>query len=346
MKRSTTISLSIIALTLFSLTVTGCSEDISSKNMEQIYSEEGVPVKTELIKKENFTKGLEFNAVISGIKESSAFTKIASKVESIKYKIGDFVQKDAIVLTFPTDDPSAQYYQAKLAFENAQSSFDKMTSYYQSGGLSKQDYENAETSFKVAEANWNSVKQAVLFQAPISGILTSLDVRESENVNKDEKLFTIAQIDKLKTRLWVSDKDINTVSVGQHVIAEWNGNILNGNVSQVDYSMNQMKKAFAVDVEFLNPNQKVRPGVTAKITLATYTNDNSIFIERKNIIKKDTAQYVFLNKNGEAKKQIIQTGISSGIDVEVVSGLHEGDELIVEGQMLLDDNKKIKIINN
>lgn len=344
MKFVTTISLSIIALTISSIALVGCNEEISTKNMEQIYSEQGVPVKTMTITKGTFTKGLEFNGVISGIKESSAFTKIGSKVESIKYRIGDYVQKDAIVLTFPTDDPQAQYFQAKLAYENAQASFDKMKEFYQSGGLAKQDFENAETSFKIAEANWNNVKQSVMFKAPISGILTSLNVKESENVEKDSKLFTIAQIDKLKSRLWVSDRDINSIVIGQHVKAEWNGNKISGIVSQVDLSMNQMKKAFAVDVEFQNQDHKVRPGVTAKITLETYTKENSIFIERKNIIKQDTVQFVFINNNGTAQKKIIETGIESGTDVEVTQGLQDGDKLIVEGQMLLEDNVKINVI--
>ena len=53
---------------------------------------------------------------------------------------------------------------------------------------------------------------------------------------------------------------------------------------------------------------------------------------------------MFINDNGSAKKVPVVTGKSSGIEIEIVEGLKAGDELIVEGQMLLEDGKKIKII--
>lgn len=346
MKIFRTIPLSLTFLVIIALVFVGCDKEINSKNMEQIYAEQGIPVKTKIIEKSTFSKGLEYNAVISGVKESSAFTRIPAKVETILYKIGDYVKKDAIVLTFPNDNPKAQYYQSKLAFENAISTFERMKNFYETGGLSRQDFENAETSFKIAEANWNSIKQSIKVKAPISGVITRFNVKVSENVEKDDELFTVAQIDNVKARLWVSDREINKIQNEQKVIAEWNKVQIEGKVVQVDLSMNQMKKAFAVDLVFDNAQNQMRTGVTAKITIETYVSENSIFIERKNIIKEDTNQFVFINNNGKAKKRIIETGITSGIDVEVLSGLNPGDELVVEGQMLLEDNKKINLITD
>ena len=108
--------------------------------------------------------------------------------------------------------------------------------------------------------------------------------------------------------------------------------------------MNKMKQAFAVMVELDNKDKKIPFGVTAKINVLTYNNDTAFVTERKNVIKENDNQYVFINDNGTAKKVIVEIGNSSGIEMEIVSGLNEGDELIVEGQMLLEDGKKIKII--
>lgn len=344
MKQKTLIILVIALIAISIQFFAGCSEEVDSKNLEQLYVENGIPVKTEKIISQPFSKGLEYNAVITGLKESSAFTTLTDKVEKINYQVGDYVEKDAIVLTFPTDNPTAQYFQAKLAYENSAATFERMKSFYQTGGISKQAFENAETSYKVAEANWHSIKQAVEVKAPISGVITKINVRESENVEKEDQLFTVAQIDKIKARIWVADRDINSVHLGQKAFASWNEITVEGKVDKVDLAMNQMKKAFAVEVVFDNAEKLIKTGITAKVTIVTYQSESSIFIERKNIIKENTNQFVYLNVNGLAKKQIIETGQNSGIDVEILNGLKPGDELIVEGQMLLSENSKLNLI--
>lgn len=344
MKQKTLLIIVTALIATSSLLLTGCGQEADSKNMEQLYAENGIPVKIKTVETRPFIKGLEYNAVITGLKESSAFTTLTDKVERINYQVGDQVEKDAVVMTFPTDNPSAQYFQSKLNYENAAATFKRMKSFYQTGGISKQDFDNAETSYKVAEANWNAIKQAIDVKAPISGIITKINVRETENVNKDDQLFTVAQIDKVKARVWVADRDINSVHLGQKAFAEWNGTTIFGLVDKVDMAMNQIKKAFAVDVVFDNKNNTIKTGVTARITIETYSRDNTIFVELKDVIKEGSDMFVYLNNNGEAKKQSIETGQTSGIEVEVTKGLKPGDQLIVEGQMLLSDSTKINLV--
>ncbi len=346
MKASRVLTLMIILIPLTLLLTSGCSKNASSKNMEQLYAENGVPVKTKIIESSVFSRKLEFNAVISGERESSAYSSLSEKIENIFYKVGDYVEQDAIVLTFPFDNPNTQYFQTKLAYENALASFERVQKYFDTGGLSRQEFDNAKTSFKVAEANWNSIRQAIQVKAPISGVITRINFRETDNVKKDDELFTIARIDKVKARVWASDKNINDIENGQHATAEWNGHVIEGKVVQVDMSMNQERKAFAVDVVFDNSRNLIRTGVTANITVEVDRRENSIIIDRKNIITENDSQFVYLNRNGVAKRQPIKTGMTNGTDVEVIDGLHDGDELIVEGQMLLSDNKKINLVNN
>ncbi|MCK4573347.1 MAG: hypothetical protein KAU36_03205 [candidate division Zixibacteria bacterium] len=119
--------------------VSGCTRSNSeSKNIEQIYAEEGVPVRTITVTTASFETGYKYNARLNGIRESSAYAAVSDKVDAIHVEVGDYVEKDSVLVTFPTDNPSAQYYQAKTTFENARATFDRMSNYYESGGLSAQ----------------------------------------------------------------------------------------------------------------------------------------------------------------------------------------------------------------
>jgi membrane fusion protein (multidrug efflux system) len=331
--------------TLFVLLLSSCgSQQKEAKSMEQIYSEEGVPVKTEKIELTNFADRRDFNGALSGIEESSAYAVISDKVDRVYSKVGDFVKKDDIVLSFPTDNPTAQYYQAKVSFENADASYKRMEGLFETGGISQQELDNARTSFQVAQANWDGVQQAVLVRAPISGVLTKVNVRESDNVQRDDELFTVSRIDTLKAKIWVSDKDIRSFKKGLPAYATWNGVEISGKVVQVDMSVNQETQAFGVTVELENPDKIPLTGVVAVVNVDLHSNPQAVVVERKNVLGEGEKTYVFVADGGVARKKLVVLGYSHGLDVEVLEGLAPGDELIVEGQMHLQDGAKIRIM--
>ena len=341
MKKIIPILLGLVALTIV---IVGCGNEEEAKSMEQIYSEEGVPVRTESLTLSEFSTLREYNAVLTGIRESSAYAMISDKIDKIHFKVGDYVEKDQIVLSFPTDNPSAQYYQAKVTFENAKVTFNRMENYYKTGGLSKQSYDDARAGYEVAEANWNAVKQAVKVKAPISGVVTRLNVQETDNVEKDDELFVISQVDRLKAKLWVPEKEIAEYKKGQKVTAEWGGKTIEGEIAQVDMSMNVQKQAFGVVVEFENPGILMNFGVTANVKVETYSNPGVIVVERKNIHKVGDKSYVFVLNSEHAKKRAVVLGRGSDLDVEIIEGLNPGEKLITEGQLLLEDGTKVRVV--
>ncbi|MBU0985007.1 MAG: efflux RND transporter periplasmic adaptor subunit [candidate division Zixibacteria bacterium] len=336
----------LAAITLLAVTFAGCSNEIETRNMQQIYAEEGVPVTVETIAARPFSKTSEYTGVLTGIRESSAYAAIADRVETIHYKVGDRVKRDNIVLEFPTNNPSAQYFQAKTSFENAEASFRRMESYFESGGLSRQDYDNARAQYKVAQANWDAVRQAVQVRAPISGVLTRLNVCATDNIDKEQELFAITDMDRMKVRFWVPERQITGVTVGQPARATWNGNALDGKVVQVDISLNFSRQAFGVVAEFENPGGDMGySGVTVTVHLETYRSDNTVAVERKNISSIQNNPYVYVAVDGKAEKQPVILGPTSGTDVEILAGLKAGDMLIVETQMLLDTGTPVKVVN-
>lgn len=342
MKRIIILNLLMIVVLLY---LNNCSKtETNAKSMEQLHKENGTPVRVETVQTQSFSTKHKFNAVLTGIKESTANAMVADKIDKILKNVGDFVQKDEMVITFPTDNPAAQYYQAKVGYEHAKSTVERMENLFKNGGISQQDYENAKTQYKVAEANWNAVKQTVKVKAPISGIISSIKVQESDNVNPGDALFTVSQTQRLKTKIWVSENQIQDFSVGNEAIAAWNNIILSGKVTQVDMSLNGQMQAFGVAIEFENKNSKVMSGVNAEITVLSDSDSSSIVIERKNVIHRENRSYVFIAEKNTAKLKEIQIGKAQELDVVVMAGLKPGEKLITQGQMLLQDGDKIKVI--
>lgn len=322
-----------------------CSEEkLETKNMQEIYKNEGIPVKVESIKKGAFNIEYTYNAYLSGVKESSAHANIGDRVEKVLVKVGDYVKKDQILAKFPTDNPGAKYYQAKLAYENSKTTYERYKNLFETGGISQQNLDNIKTQMDVNKANLDAVSKLVKVLAPMSGRVTKVNVRATENVKKETLLFTIADLTKLKAKINVTESEIGMLKKGLKAQAVWNGNIIEGKVVEVDFAMNMQSQAFNATIEFDNSKNSIKAGVSADITVNVNGEKESIITERKNLTQTGDNYFVFLANGDKAKKIEVKVGRTYGMYVEVIEGLKENDQLITEGQFLLENDTKIKIV--
>ena len=339
-----------IAALAASVLLTGCtkkkaSEEINTKSMAQIYSEEGTPVNVTTVKTGSFHSEITYDATLKGIYEATASAKIADSVEDIKYSVGDRVEKDVIVITFPKNNVSANFYQAKTAYENAEATFKRMSTLYNAKGISKQDYDNAKAAYENARANWNNVNAVVGVKAPISGIISRLDVQKTDNVKAGDHLFTVTDSSRLTGKVWIQERDISKLTKGKKATATWEGKKLEGEIVQLDLSQNPDKQAFGALIEFDNSKGEIPSGVSAKVNIVSYEKKNIIVLDRKNITFEGSNAYVYLAEGDKAVRRQIKTGETFGNKVEITGGLKSGDKLITEGNKNISDGKFIRIIN-
>ncbi|MCL2705567.1 MAG: efflux RND transporter periplasmic adaptor subunit [Spirochaetaceae bacterium] len=336
-------------VTIFFL-ISACSakkydENLETRSITQIHEDEGVPVKTMEIKKQEFAVALKYTATVTGITESSATSLIKDSVEKVLFKVGDFVEKDTVIIKFPLNNPSANYYQAKAAHENSRETFKRIEQLYKSKGVSRQDYDNAKTGYDVAKANWDNVNKMVNVTAPISGYITRLDVRVSENVSSGDHLFTVTNYDKLTGKVWILEKDISKVKKGLNAEAIWEGNTIKGKTTQIDLSLNPSRQAFGAFIEFDNKEHTIMSGVNADINLFAYENKSAIAIEKKYLLSDNEGSYVYIiGHENTPIKRLVKTGWQSGEKIEITHGLAEGDTLITEGSKFITDSVKIRVV--
>lgn len=327
------------------LAFAGCGDQKEEpKSMEQIRLEEGTPVKIESVTPKGFQKNLTFYSKLTGIKEATKGALIGGKIEKVKVRVGDRVVKDQIIVEFDETNPGIQFEQAKSAFEIAEKTYLRTKALLEAGETSQANFDGAETQYLVAKRNYESVKQALYIQSPFDGIIVDVKVKDGDNVKNETHLFTVAQLYKMRTKLWATENEIVQIKKGMKVTTEYLGELFTGRVTDVSLAADPYKQAFYAEVEFDNPKTKLTSGVTLEFKVLIYQNPNAIIIPRNLVKNDDKGKYVYVEKNSIAVKTYITNGLDSGGDFEVRSGLSAGDKLIVQGAGLLDDGKKVKVI--
>jgi len=336
---------SFLLIATVSLLINGCGKDEqTSKSMSQIQEEEGTPVKVTEIKLQPFTKYLSYFSKLSGVKEATRGAIVGGKIEKINFKVGNFVKENQVVVQFPTDQVGAQYEQAKSAFENAQKTYERMKALLEAGETAQANYDAAETQYLVAKSNFEASKDMIFIDAPFDGYLVDMKVNEGDNVKKDSYLFTIAQLYRMKAKIWVTDNEIGLIKKGMNAEITYNNKTYTGKVTDVSLGIDPMTQAFYAEIEFPNTKMELKNGLTVEVKILVYENKNAVVIQRNLVQTDEKGSYVFVEKNGKASKRYISNGMETGIDYEIKSGLNVGDKLITQGNSQLNDGVKVNVI--
>lgn len=335
----------ISVLILSGIILAGCGRNNGEEipTIEQIHQSEGIPVVVEEVSPERFTISLIYNASLTGIRETNLSSLISDRVEEVHVQVGDYVEKDELLISFPEDNPSAQYRQARAAYENSLQTYNRMVALYEAGGISQQEIDQLETAKRVNEANYRAAEKMIRVRAPFNGYVTHINFRETDSVKPGESLITVAQIGRYKATVWVSENDILDIRPGLEAFASWQDHKLPGRVVQVARSIDSRRQAFGVDLEFNNPDDLLLSGVMTSIELFRYDNPEVIVVPRQYIGNDAHGSYVYIARGERARKQYVLLGEYDGYHYEIVEGLSSGDKLIKEGTSLVSDNSLLRI---
>jgi RND family efflux transporter MFP subunit len=346
-KQKTLILFSVLMISL--LMFNSCGEDkkekIDSRSMEQIYADEGVPVRVIDITGTTLSNQMKFFATMSGIQETNLLAKIEDKIVTLPVKVGQSIKEGQIVATFPTDNVQLQWEQAKISLDMAKKTYDRMAALLKAGDIALSQFDGAETQYQVAKQTFESLKQMVYIDAPFSGIVTNIPVKVGDKVKLGTVLMTIAQTGTMVAKIWTNETEVSRLKIGMPATINIDGKEHKGRIATISLSMDQIRRAFLVEVHFANPSRDIKSGTTCDLVFNfDESAKQSIIIPRRMIKTNADEQFVFVVDGDVAKKRLIQTGQISGVNIEITSGLNVNDKLVTEGMSLLEDEKKVKIM--
>lgn len=322
------------------LTFSSCSDDARQQN-EHSNKPDGLPVVTEQVKPRYFKKELTYYSTLTGIIQNTSTSAVGGRIEKINYRVGDFVRKDDVVVEFPTDNPSIQYEQAKHAYDNSKKNYERMKALLDAGETSQANFDGIETKYLVDKRNFEMAKQALFIDAPFDGYIVEIMVNEGDGVDSKIPLFTLAKIDRMKTKVWASESEVKQIRKGMKSFAAFDGKVIEGKVADLSQAIDLRRRAYYAEIEFFNPEKILNPGTVTEIKIQVYVNENALVVPMNLIRDSAGKKILFINNNGFAAEKVITTGLSNGLEIEILSGIQAGDLLIVKGSNILVDGQKV-----
>ncbi|MPN58788.1 hypothetical protein SDC9_206503 [bioreactor metagenome] len=128
------------------------------------------------------------------------------------------------------------------------------------------------------------------------------------------------------------------------VVDALEGETFEGKVSLIYPTLNPVSRTFPVEIEVNNADQRLRPGMFSRVTLNFGTNERPLVTDLA-VLKQSGSndRYVFLEKDGKALYTKVELGTRIGDKYEIVSGLHIGDRVIVQGNTGLIEGTEVRV---
>ena len=348
----------ILFLSAFFVLSCGKNEE-SAASMEQLHAENGQPVSVRKLETEDFSVFLKYPALIQASSESAAYAGLNDVVRTISAQVGATVRQGDIIVSFSPDNQILQ--QATLAHENARNAYNRINALFRSNDVSRQDFDAVRMQYEISAANLKAANDMVYVKAPISGTLTQINVRVTENVRPGTPLFIVSNSNAFEARLYVGVDEIERIQVGARAFIDLSRGkherqTIEGRITQVSLIMDSQRQSFPVTVFFDGGDQRLVSGMNVDISVETYRNENALVLLRREIVQTETGPAVFIvdddlaiNKAGEfipprARLVAVQTGEEKGLRLEISGGLSKGEMIVSEGVNQINEETKLNIV--
>ncbi len=273
---------------------------------------------------------------------------------------------------------------AQSAYDTARDNYNRQKSLFDIGAISqvaldaaKTQFDNAAVALETAKASANlsanviepqseaSAKAAVdqakaavdlaayslancTVTAPISGYISSKNASVGQTAAQGMEVFGIKNSDSVDVEINVTESVIGSLSVGTSATIDIKSAKIEGAdgvVSALGEAKNDATGMYPVKVSINNADGKIKIGMMADVSLVTDKVDGVLTISQNSVLKSGDKEYVYVADGKKAVKKDIETGITDGKNVEVLSGISEGDKVITDGKEYLSEtNNDIKIV--
>ncbi len=345
----------ILNIALSLLILASCqTKDQSKKDKKADKPEEAKVVKVLTLDYVKVNKTIDYTGTLMAFKEVHLSPATPGKINKINVEISDKVKKGELLVEM--DNTKLQ--QAKVQLNSLSADMKRFEELKKTNSIAPQKYDQIKAQYDVAKNNVEFLEKNTLIKAPFSGVISGKYYENGEMfsgapnpLTGKAAVVTLSQISKLKILIAVSEAYYPLIS--KKTQAEIHSDIFpnqnfEAKVSNIYPTIDPMSRTFNVEFIINNTKDLLRPGMFVKANV-NVKETKALMLPDYAILKMQGSndRYLFVNKDGIAKRINVKIGNRYNEKVEVLSDeLHQGDQVIITGQAKLFDGDKLNVVMN
>ena len=350
-KNIITIGLIVAALAIISYTLMNNKKENEAKTAIVAEKNASVSVKVGTVKTEEVSLDFSANGNFEPLQELKFSAEKPGRVVRVLVKEGDNVRIGQTLAIIRSEQISSDLQTAQASYQNAQADYSRFENAYKTGGVTKQQLDQAKLGLVTSKSRLQQAKVNIgdtNIKATINGIVNKRYIEPGSVLGAATQMFDIVNVSKLKLKVTVNESQVaslklgNTVQVSASVYPDTK---FSGKITfiapKADTSLN-----FPVEIEIANNSSNdLKAGMYGTAEFASNQQKQSLMVVPRNaFVGSVSSNQIFVAENGVAKLKTVAAGRILGDKVEIISGLSDGETVIITGQINLQDGSKVDII--
>jgi RND family efflux transporter MFP subunit len=334
--------------------------------------EEAAVVEVAPVKKQTLDVALSLTGVLRAKQEVDVAPKTGGRLAAVLADIGTEVKVGQTLATFENREialmvkqAEAQLASAEAAKEQSVLDVDRIGKLQSSGASTEVEFAGLKTKKAMAVAGVDTASAALALAkeslsnsyifSPIKGVVTRRMATLGQMAAPGMPLFTVHDTSIMKLEAGISERDLSKVKVGQKVemrVDAYPSDVFHGEVTIIGKSLDPATRKLMLQIEFPNSDARLLSQMYARATLFLETIPEALVVPEAALVgntsgsqpASEVVRSVWVEKDGVVSLKEIQVGTIAKSLVQVVSGLSEGDKVVLRGQSMLSDGKKVTVL--
>ena len=338
------LKLNIIALAVVAM-MTACGEKETKTTTTGQEAQKAAPVVSVITAQaEDVDVTNTFTANIEPYATNNIASQTAGRISSIRTEVGQKVRKGQLLATM--DDVNLA--KTRMQYVNDSTELARLNELYNIGAVSQADYDMAKLALNITQKTYYNLAENTYLRSPINGVVTARNYDRGDMYSMAQPIFVVEQIQPVKMLVNISESLFTQVHKGMEFdisVDAYPDEVFKGTVNLLYPTVSATTHTFPVEVICQNTDERLRPGMFARVTATFGTNHNVVVPDIAVVKQQGSGEHFIyvLNADNTVTYTKVELGRRLGNRYEIVSGINEGDKIVTEGQVRLKNGVSVTV---
>lgn len=287
---------------------------------------------------------MSYTATVEADNSNNIAPSSPNRIKTINVEVGDRVSRGQVLVTLDR----ANIDQLKVNLDDAQREYNRAKKLLEIGAGTQQAVDQLLTKLEATRTQYKNLLENTVLTSPISGVVTARNY-DPGDMTGNLPVLTVGQITPIvKVMIHPAEADLTKIKRGMPVDITFDafpGEQFPGKISRIYPTIDPATRTFQVEIDIQNPKAEILPGMFARVGV-TLGEANNIVVPDRAVVKQTGSgnKYIYVYSGGTVRFNRVEIGQRLGAEYEILSGINDGDTVVITGQSGLADGVKVQVV--
>ena len=287
----------------------------------------------------------EYTATVEAENTNNIAPSAPNRIKTISVEVGDRIRRGQTLVTLDR----ANSDQLKINLDQIEREYQRAVQLLEIGAGTQQSVDQLKAQLDAARSQYDNLMENTVLVSPINGVVTARNY-DPGDMTGNQPVLTVGQLSpEVKVIINVTESDLSLVRSGMPVevtLDAFSGETFAGKISRIYPTVDPTTRTFQAEVRITNKGERILPGMFARVNIDFGARSNVVVPDRA-IVKQTGSgnRYVYVVHGGNTVSyERVETGRRLDNSYELISGVNDGDTVVISGQARLADGAKVQVI--